>query len=481
MNATIQFTCPHCQKQMKLPSSTVGKQGKCPSCSAVITVTASQLGGNANEIQVASKQPVADPTSPQPVQRVQQQAPAAVASPTPQPTAAPRKSRWKLLCVTHLLVVALTIGLMPYWKPHLEPLFPADYLAQNSTGTATPEPELAVADIEGSPEELPEEDFEDLAGPDTEIAEIILDISPADQRETIAAFEEKWGRIGLIEHDPAGNVVQLGTTLYQIAATDAVLVDLKRLTSLKWLSIKSGRQGGSITDAGLRHLQGLTNLTALGFPHEKITDAGLVHLKGLTKLERFSLSRSQITGTGLEHLKGLSRLMELNLSRTQVSDAGLEHLKGLSSLMELHLSRTQISDAGLVHLKGLTSLMVLDLGSCGLDGAGLKHLKELPNLVVIFLIHNPISDASLVHLNGITSLKNVSLNDTQVTDAGLEHLKGLSSLEELDLGRTQISDAGLVHLKGLTSLEYLSLFRAQVSDAGVAELQKALPDCEISH
>jgi sulfatase modifying factor 1 len=47
---------------------------------------------------------------------------------------------------------------MPYWKPHLEPLFPADYLAQNSTGTDTPEPELAVADIERDPASLGEDD-----------------------------------------------------------------------------------------------------------------------------------------------------------------------------------------------------------------------------------------------------------------------------------------------------------------------------------
>jgi hypothetical protein len=134
MNAKVQFTCPHCNHQMKLPSSTVGKQGKCPSCSAVITITASQPAGpSANQVPVTPQQPSAAIISPQPVQRVQQQAPAAVASPTPQPTAKPRKSRWKLLCITHILTAALTIGLMPYWKPHLEPLFPADYLAQNST------------------------------------------------------------------------------------------------------------------------------------------------------------------------------------------------------------------------------------------------------------------------------------------------------------------------------------------------------------
>jgi hypothetical protein len=168
MNATIQFTCPHCSHQMKLPSSTVGKQGKCPSCSAVVAITASQPGANASENQVAPKQPVAAPASPQPVHRNQQQSPAAVASPTPQPASERRKSRWKLLCVTHILTAALTIGLMPYWKPHLEPFFPADYLAQNSSEATTPEPDLAAADMAGPLEDpgMMLEPSDDLDSPD---------------------------------------------------------------------------------------------------------------------------------------------------------------------------------------------------------------------------------------------------------------------------------------------------------------------------
>ena len=41
MNATIQFTCPHCSHTMNLPSSAEGKQGKCPSCSDVVTIVTS--------------------------------------------------------------------------------------------------------------------------------------------------------------------------------------------------------------------------------------------------------------------------------------------------------------------------------------------------------------------------------------------------------------------------------------------------------
>ena len=46
-------------------------------------------------------------------------------------------------------------------------------------------------------------------------------------------------------------------------------------------------------------------------------------------------------------------------------------------------------------------------------------------------------------------------------------------------GFSQLTDAGLVHLKGLTQLQDLNLFDTDITDAGIAELQKALPNCEI--
>ena len=73
----------------------------------------------------------------------------------------------------------------------------------------------------------------------------------------------------------------------------------------------------------------------------------------------------------------------------------------------------------------------------------------------------------------------VNLFGTKITDAGMADLKGLTNLKTLRLALTQITDAGLVHLKGLTNLESLSLFGTQVTDAGIAELQKALPNCQI--
>ena len=58
-----------------------------------------------------------------------------------------------------------------------------------------------------------------------------------------------------------------------------------------------------------------------------------------------------MTDAGLEHLKGLSQLLALHLDGTQVTDAGLEHLKGLTQLQVLNLGNTQVTDAGVKDLQ----------------------------------------------------------------------------------------------------------------------------------
>ena len=91
----------------------------------------------------------------------------------------------------------------------------------------------------------------------------------------------------------------------------------------------------------------------------------------------------------------------------------------------------------------------------------------------------PITDAGLEHLKESSQLRTVMLNQTRVTDAGLMHLSGLIQLQRLDLSDTQVTNAGLTHLRGLTQLQYLDLSGTQVTAAGVAQLQKALPKCDI--
>ena len=110
-------------------------------------------------------------------------------------------------------------------------------------------------------------------------------------------------------------------------------------------------------------------------------------------------------------------------------------------------------------------------------GAEIERNAQGEN-VAVYLYDTKITDAGLVHLKGMTNLQVLGLPE-QFTDAGMVHLKGLTKLEALVLGGTKITDAGLVHIKGLTQLQDLGLQQTKVTDAGVADLQKALPNCEI--
>ena len=112
-------------------------------------------------------------------------------------------------------------------------------------------------------------------------------------------------------------------------------------------------------------------------------------------------------------------------------------------------------------------------------GAKIKR-NEQGEVVEVVLVGTKITDAGLVHITGLTRLQRLVLHRTQITDAGLVHLEGMTQLQSLHLPSTKITDAGLVHLKGLTKLEALGLAQTKITDAGVADLQKALPNCNIS-
>ncbi len=81
-----------------------------------------------------------------------------------------------------------------------------------------------------------------------------------------------------------------------------------------------------------------------------VTDQGLSHLAGMTQLTRLHLENTGITDAGLDAIKGLGNLEYLNLYGTQVSDAGLAKLSGLKKLKKLFVWQTKVTDAGATKL-----------------------------------------------------------------------------------------------------------------------------------
>ncbi len=165
------------------------------------------------------------------------------------------------------------------------------------------------------------------------------------------------------------------------------------------------RFSGNITDDQLGMLVRngiLSDVSSLDLSHcQNLTDAGLAHLSGLTQLTSLDLGGCwRLSNEGMGHLAVLTQLTSLNLCFCEnVTDAGLGHLSGLTQLTSLNLSGCwRLSNEGMGHLAVLTQLTSLDLSWClDLTDAGLEHLAEL------------------------TQLTSLDLNECwQLTDAGLE-------------------------------------------------------------
>jgi Leucine-rich repeat (LRR) protein len=117
-----------------------------------------------------------------------------------------------------------------------------------------------------------------------------------------------------------------------------------------------------------------------------VTDSDLERLtKEFTQLRRLHLIGTPVTDTGLKHLEGLTQLQTLELeSSVHFTDGGLEQLGRLRQLDILNLDDTQVTDAGLEHLKGLTQLRMLGLTGTKVTDEGVKRLKQaLPNCMIV--------------------------------------------------------------------------------------------------
>ena len=112
-------------------------------------------------------------------------------------------------------------------------------------------------------------------------------------------------------------------------------------------------------------------------------DAVLVEVGRLARPQAVILTNSPVSDVGLEHLTGLTNLSRLDLSLTELTDSGLAHLKGLTYLSHLDLMATQVTDAGLAHLNGLANISELDLSGTQVANVGAAELRRaLPKLTI---------------------------------------------------------------------------------------------------
>jgi hypothetical protein len=174
----------------------------------------------------------------------------------------------------------------------------------------------------------------------------------------------------------------------------------------------------------------------LDLRNTRITDQGLRHLKGLSQIEQLTLGNddsrfspshavpiSPITDSGLVHLKGLTRLSNLNLSGLPITDSGLDALGDLPQLGGLYLSRTKIK------------------------GLGLGRLNSLPTLVLLYLDASDLTDEGISSLVGASNLQFLSVSRVPLTPKGLQSLQSLPRLNQLDLTGCGLLDEEVRDLK----------------------------------
>lgn len=210
------------------------------------------------------------------------------------------------------------------------------------------------------------------------------------QREAVEAIEKLGGAVSYdYQVDQAGQFTDktepagpawlrevLGQDFFAnvVAAqvnTDSGMEKLKAFPHIQSLQIV-----GAVTDAGMKHVKGLSQLRELLLQGVPITDAGVAHVEDMSELRTLDLAATRITDHGLEHFKGLRQLQLLSIWGNQITDTGLGCLKTLSQLRTLSLYRTQITDAGLEHLKALPQLNTLVLGETAVTDEGMKKFQQ---------------------------------------------------------------------------------------------------------
>ena len=141
------------------------------------------------------------------------------------------------------------------------------------------------------------------------------------------------------------------------------------------------------SDQQFQYLNELRNIktivTEIGYSGSQVTDAGLAHLDKVSQIEELVLSKSLITDSGMQYLADLSALEDLSLEGTGISDQGLSHLVKLQTLRTLVLSNTPITDAGIEYLEKLKGLRTLYLDGTSVSNQATENLRmKLPDCYI---------------------------------------------------------------------------------------------------
>jgi hypothetical protein len=159
-----------------------------------------------------------------------------------------------------------------------------------------------------------------------------------------------------------------------------------------------------VSDEDLAKLTDLPSLAVLLLDHDDnaITDVGLAHLSGLSNLIHLRIRAARITDDGIEHLLPLENLRILNLPRADLTGEGLAKLAQLKHLEQLRLTSPRLTDADLAVLRDFPAVKRIHLIDVPITDKGLKVFHDMPQLESLYIDGGSVSDRAyeaLFHAN----------------------------------------------------------------------------------
>jgi Leucine-rich repeat (LRR) protein len=167
-----------------------------------------------------------------------------------------------------------------------------------------------------------------------------------------------------------------------------------------------------------------------------------------------------------------------NFRALEVSDRELQRLVGISHLETLNLTRQPISAAGFAAFRGCTELKNLSLNGSGIETDAIPTVLEFQKLEE-FMFQLTYCDTWAEQISTLPLLRKVIAYRCDLSDTGVTSLSKAPRLEDLTLSECGVSDASLKALSNTTSLKSLLLYSELITLQGMAQLQQALPECQI--
>ena len=267
--------------------------------------------------------------------------------------------------------------------------------------------------------------------------------------------------------------------------TDAILERLGRLGHVRRLELAGSK---AITDAGLRHLAALPQLSHVDLAFTPITDGAAGALALCHGLERVSLIGTATGDATIDALTGKAALRMLGAG-VAVTEAGLALLHAVPRFATWHedhpieyglmdyeagptylklQSGTPLGPQALEALVGLDGLFALSLDHPSARAADLSPLRALRKLG--WLGHDA-GDRTFRQAAALPHLRMLMAQDTEAGDAGFTALSRSRTIEYI-WGRRcyNLTSEGFTALAAMPSLRGIAVSCRNVDDAALAAL-----------